>query len=299
MKSHVYRLLAAAIVCWVLLGSRAAHAASPHGHGHHADYHHHVDHHGHHGPYVYRSYGPSYYRYAYPYGVTLGGPIFVDPRTVVGPQAMRRFLGFNGFDGRRAVVAPPMPRRARPDEPQQARREPRKSNAASRGRARRFVELGDSQFAAQRYHRAVQRYKKAISSAPDVAAGYFRRGHAELAMGHYERAAKSYKAGLRIDPNWPDAPFRFEDFYDDNVAVRMAHLEALALAAEQDANNADLYFLIGVRLHFSEKPERARLFFERAARLADGAGLARGEVDHLAGFLPGAKHGKQNDAAAF
>ncbi|MCH8923145.1 MAG: tetratricopeptide repeat protein, partial [Planctomycetes bacterium] len=312
-------VLAAVVVCLPLLNCQLVQAAPRHGHGHHSGHHgrhtgghhtgghHYGGHHygGYHGSYVFRDYGhyyPSYYSYAYPYGVTLGGPLFVEPRAVVGPQSLRRFLGVDGvlgrngvlrLDGRQAVEAPPQPPRERPAEPRHAERGPRKSNAAARQRARRYVEFGDGRFVGQQFHEASQRYKKAISAAPDVATAYFRRGHAELALGQYARAAKSYKAGLRLKANWHETPFRFEDFYGDNVAARKAHLEALAEAAEKDAQNANLFFLIGVQLHFSEKPERAKLFFQQAARLSGG------RVDHLAGFLPGVKRGKRDDVVAF
>jgi hypothetical protein len=293
MNQAAYRVLAAAVVCLTLLASRSALAAPPHGYAHH-----HHSHHGHRGGYrrapVYREHGydfPGYYRDPYSYGTPFVGPLFVrplfvDPRNIFGLQAAH---GFWGLDRRPAFEVPQNPMPAKPAEPPR----PRQSNATARERAKRYIQFGDARFAAQQYHDAAARYKKAISAAPDVTAAYFRRGHAELAMGQYARAADSYKAGLRIDPNWPERPFRFENLYGDNIAARGAHLEALAQAAERDAENADLFFLIGVQLHFSKNSPRAKVFFDRAARLAGG------EVDHLAGFLPGVKRGQQDDAVAF
>lgn len=151
----------------------------------------------------------------------------------------------------------------------------RPANAAATARARQFVAFGDERFREQDFSLAYQRYKKAAQAAPDLAEAYFRQGLAHIALGHYPSAAAAIKRGLAFQPRWAGSDFRLDQLYGDNRLAKTNHLERLADAAANDADNADLLFLVGIELHFDGQAARARPFFERAADLGQDAGLLK------------------------
>lgn len=152
----------------------------------------------------------------------------------------------------------------------------RPANAAAMARARQFVVFGDERFREQQFSLAYQRYKKAAQAAPDLAEAHFRQGLTQIALGHYPSAAAAIKRGLAFQPRWADSDFRLDQLYGDNRLAKTNHVERLAGAAANDADNADLIFLVGIELHFDGQADRARPFFERAADLGEDAGLLKG-----------------------
>jgi len=203
---------------------------------------------------------PSYYP-AYP------PPLYLPPGTHYGPQATRRFLGWD--------QSPPGPAAAavvaeedRGDEPAAP---PRGTSDRALALAWRFIGVGDAQFGSQKYRDAYQRYKRAAQSAPGLADVYFRQGLALMALGNYDLAARSFKRGIDLDAAWARSGFRLDELYGENQAAKTAHLETLAQAASNDPDNADLLFLVGVMLHFDGQSGRARPFFEEASRLGHAA----------------------------
>lgn len=149
------------------------------------------------------------------------------------------------------------------------------ANAAATARARQFLAFGDERFREQEFSLAYQRYKKAAQAAPDLADAYFRQGLAQIALGRYPSAAAAIKRGLAFQPRWASSDFRLDQLYGDNRLAKNNHLERLADAAANDADNAELIFLVGIELHFDGQAGRARPFFERAADLGEDAGLLK------------------------
>lgn len=219
---------------------------------------------------------PRYPYWGYP------PPLYIPAEALYGPQAVMRFMGVN-----RVSPPPVIPhviaviKDEEDQEPAQAVR--RAGNQRSLNLAWRFIGFGDARFTKQEYPDAYQRYKKAAQASPMLADAHFRQGYSLIALGRYEQAAKALKRGLELDPGWAHSAFRNGELYVNDGAAKAAHLDALAQAAVQEPNNADLLFLVGVFLHFDGQKDRARSFFERAARLAGPAGA------HLNGFLQGAK----------
>jgi len=146
----------------------------------------------------------------------------------------------------------------------------RATNARSLALAWKFIGYGDAQFEEQKYVQANARYRKAARAAPRLGDSYFRQGFALLATGRYDLAADAMKRGLKLDPAWPGSDFTLEELYGPNALAKSGQLDALAKASEEEPNNADLLFLVGVFLHFDGQPGRARPFFQRAAQLAGG-----------------------------
>lgn len=141
------------------------------------------------------------------------------------------------------------------------------ANAESLSRAHRFIDYGDARFRHQEFSGAYQRYCKAAEAAPNLADAYFRKGLAQAALGRYESAVQAIERGLSLDRDWPQSDFRLEHLYGDNVAAKQAQLEQLATAAEKQAENADLMFLLGVELYLDRRPKQAATFLKRAAEI--------------------------------
>jgi len=221
-------------------------------------------------------YDPWYYQgYIYPNGYASSGmylpPGTVPPGEVFGPRVAKEFLAG-------AAPARATPRRA--DDPLEAPSgAERGTNAQSLARARNFIGYGDARFAKQEYSDAVDRYRSASRSAPQLADAWFRQGFAFIALGRYESAANSFRRGLKLDPGWVQTKFRLSELYGPDEGAKNAHRDALAQAAENNPNDADLLFLLGVHLYCDGQKERAAPFFERAKELSGS------HAEHLRPFM--------------
>lgn len=210
------------------------------------------------GP-VYGGYGPVYYP-----------PVWMPAEHLYGPQAVQRFMGVGPAPGAARgvnVVAV-----LEEDEKEEEEKKPnlRGTNRKSLDLAWRFIGFGDAHFENQKYLDANQRYRKATQAAPQLADARFRHGCALIALGRYDAAAKALKRGLALDPDWPKSNFKVDDLYGPNQMAKKAHLDVLAKQAGKEPNNGDLLFLVGVFLHFDGQPQRAKVFFQKAAQLAAG-----------------------------
>jgi len=251
------------------------------------------------GGYGYGRYG---YDYDCPFGVPAYGYVrpsnyYILPPTHFpaelnyGPQAMKRFMGLspnyplvgnnnfapNNFGANNFApnIAPNnnLPRVV--EKPAG----PRIANAETRERALKFQALGDNLFAKQKAHEALQQYKKATQTAPDLTSGYIRQGFALLATNRYELAATAFERGLSFDPGYVNSGFQLNEIYQENQIAKNGHLDGLARTALTGEANAELLFLVGAFLHFDGEPERAARFFTKAAE------LERGDAPHIDAFL--------------
>jgi Tfp pilus assembly protein PilF len=255
----------------------------------------------HHGTWWWGSYSGGY-----PYVVTGPyPPAFVPANALFGPAANDQFIGgFVGFNGgaigplanlpagvgganRGAgnipgaangaavngvgvmggqAAAGPLPADVQP------RGKPRTTNAAAKVRAGKFIQFGDALFAKQKYNSALERYREAATTAPDLADCYFRECFALVASGQYESAMRSLERGLRIRPNWPDANFELATVYGpDSKLAQASHRESLASAIEQNPQSSDQLVLMGLLLYCGGARDRAQLFFARAVELGANA----------------------------
>ncbi|HVX10059.1 MAG TPA: hypothetical protein VHC22_02550 [Pirellulales bacterium] len=167
------------------------------------------------------------------------------------------------------------------DEPS-APRKVRVANAEATARALQFIEYGDARFQRQEFLEAYQRYRKAADAAPNLADAYFRQGFAQSALGRYLPAVKSIRRGLALQPDWPKADFRLDRLYLGNRAAKQMHFERLAIAAEENPDNAEMMYLLGVELFFDRQPDRAHTFLQAAAGLGLDAELVRGFIEAAA-----------------
>ena len=205
-------------------------------------------------------------------------PIYQPPGLLFGPEAVQRFLGID-------LSGHPLP-----NQRHTSGSTVRKSNAETRRRAERIMDLGDRCFSGQRYHQALQHYRTASSVARDVAEPYFRQGHALIALGQFDRAAGTFKRAVAMRPSLQRSGFALTEIYQDNKIGKEAHLEALAKAAWRHERDDDLLFLLGLFLHYDGQAERANNFFRKALELA---GPRR---SHLLPFLPAEQSRQQAEA---
>jgi len=152
------------------------------------------------------------------------------------------------------------------------RGKPRVTNTESKTRAGKFMQYGDTLFVKQKYNSALERYREAQTTAPDLAEPYFRQVFALVAAGQYDSAKKSLDRGLRVKLAWPDTNFELSTLYGPTGHLaKSSHREALASAIEQNPQAADLLVLMGVLLFCDGEHDRAQLFFDRAVELGANA----------------------------
>jgi len=155
----------------------------------------------------------------------------------------------------------------------------RVSNVEYRRKAERMITEGDELFRAQNFHSALQKYKLAASTAPDLAEAFWRQGHALVATHNYELATTAFKRAIALTDDLGRGGFRLNDIYAGAAMTKNAHLESLAEWAINRRNSSDPYFLLGLFLEYDGQPARAGKFFQKASDLA---GISGG---HIAVFL--------------
>lgn len=219
------------------------------------------------------------YPYSYPYGYIdpyYPGPIVLPPlflpaETLYGPLAVRRFMGLDTVPAQQPpVIIANKPANQGPV----AKPRVRISNAAMKAQAGKFIAFGDANFAKQNYNSALERYRSASQTAPDVAEAYLRQGFALVAMGRYEPAARAMRRALLMQNDPARWKMSLDDLYGDNQMARTAHLEAIAREVEANELSVDLLLLLGLQLYFEGDADRARPVFERCEQLGgndDGA----------------------------
>jgi len=153
------------------------------------------------------------------------------------------------------------------------------SNVESRRKAERIITEGDELFRAQNFHSALQKYKLAASTAPDLAEALWRQGHALIATHNYDLATTAFKRAIAHTEDLGRGGFRLNDLYAGAAMTKTQHLESLAEWAMGRSNSSDPYFLLALFLNYDGQAARAEKFFQKASDLA---GISGG---HIAVFL--------------
>lgn len=160
----------------------------------------------------------------------------------------------------------------------------RESSDSARRRAASYVEAGDRMFRKGQHHSALAQYKLAATAASDWGVPYYRQTVAAAAVGRYADATAAARRAVRVDPRFVTSEFRLNDLYAERDALKQAHQDAIAAAALESPDDADLLYLIGVWLHFDGDAPRARRFFAHAIERG-----GEGTAESVAAFLPGAE----------
>src|SRR5262249_11186304 len=143
----------------------------------------------------------------------------------------------------------------------------------------RMINEGDELFRVQNFHSALQKYKLAGSTAPDLPEAFWRQGHALVATHNYDLATTAFKRAIALTEDLGRGGFRLNDLYASAMIAKNQHLESLAEWAMNRRNSPDPYFLLGLFLEYDGQPARAEKFFQKASDLA---GISGG---HIAVFL--------------
>jgi hypothetical protein len=159
--------------------------------------------------------------------------------------------------------------------PPTARFPARVSNVESRRKAERIIAEADELFKGQNFNSALQRYKLAASTAPDLPEAYWRQGHALIATRNYALAATAFKRAIALADDLGRGGFRLNDIYGGAMMTKSQHLESLAEWAISKRDSADSYFLLGLFFEYDGQPARAKKFFQKASDLA---GISGGHI---------------------
>ncbi|HEY2410591.1 MAG TPA: tetratricopeptide repeat protein [Pirellulaceae bacterium] len=192
--------------------------------------------------------------------------------------AVQKFLGLGQLRPVAPVISRPITS-AKPVAPIVNSIVSRFSNVDSRRKAEKLITEADELFKAQNFHSALQKYKLAASTAPDMPEAFWRQGHALVATHNYELAATAFKRAIALSEDLGRGGFRLSDIYGSANMTKQQHLESLAEWATSKRNSSDPYFLIGLFLEYDGQPARAGKFFQKANELA---GISGG---HIAVFL--------------
>ena len=139
--------------------------------------------------------------------------------------------------------------------------------ATRRAEHERLVQLGKEAFAVQQYGRAAERFRQAIA-ADDQAPAHFLLAQAGFALGKYFDAVDALSAGLKLDPNWPTAPFHPQALYGPEGDDFTEQLQRLQTALTRHPDDPVLLFLYAYQLWFDGRRNEALPLFQRAAAVA-------------------------------
>ncbi len=139
--------------------------------------------------------------------------------------------------------------------------------ATPRAEHERLVQLGKDAFAVHQYGRAAERFRQAIV-ADNQASAHFLRAQAEFTLGKYFDAVDALNAGLKLDPNWPTAPFHPQALYGPDGDDFAEQLQRLQNALARHPDDAVLLFLYAYQLWFDGRRNEALPLFQRAAAVA-------------------------------
>ncbi len=201
-------------------------------------------------PVVHYYYVPPVYYYYQPIYQPIYVPLLVDPNGRPAPERV-----------------PPKPKPAEEDKPAAPVAKP-KDDLEKRAETQRLIRHGNEAFADGHYLQAAKRYEQAAAAGPFEPMPYFHVAQAQLAQGKYAEAVLAIQRGMRIRPNWAEAPFQPRALYGDRVGEHQQHLAHLAEVVAKNMNDDSLLFLLGYQLWFDDRRDEAMVLFQRAALLA-------------------------------
>lgn len=139
----------------------------------------------------------------------------------------------------------------------------------------RLLALGRAAFESGEFGRAAEHFARAISADDKNAGAQFLRAQALFAAGKYADAVSALRAGLALDPKWPESKFDPIALYGTHRDRFDAQLAALKKAVADNPGVPELEFLLGYELWFTGAKADANVLFRAAEkRLPDPAVLS-------------------------
>lgn len=139
---------------------------------------------------------------------------------------------------------------------------------AERGLAtyQQAMATGHAAFAAGDYGLAVRQFLLAVTTNQGDPTSRLCAAHAHVALGDYQPAARLLKRAIELQPKLIYLPMDIRNAYGNRTDF-LKHIEALRDAVDSDADNGDLWFVLGYCYFFSNNMTKA------AESLASAAGL--------------------------
>ena len=142
------------------------------------------------------------------------------------------------------------------------------STPAARLKSLEFQSRGDEKFRKQLWAQAYVSYRSAADVATDRGEAHFRLGFVYTAMQYYPSAIREFKRGLFLSPELAATGIRISMLFGpDSEIVRTSILHKVVEWVQEDLNDPDRLFLLGLLLHFEDDPRR-RPVLDRARKLA-------------------------------
>lgn len=112
------------------------------------------------------------------------------------------------------------------------------------------MEAGYQAFAERRYADASLSFIHAATVHQGDPGARLNAAHAQMAIGQYDSAARLIRRALELQPRIPYLPLSIRDSYAAPDDFR-AHFSRLIPTTEQNADNPELWFLVGYYAYFS------------------------------------------------
>jgi hypothetical protein len=202
-------------------------------------------------------------------------PWSLAPREAVPPPRKEPDAALPGVDVsvprepvRPAPASPDKMPQPEPPPPKPAAPPPRREQPLDE--AGQLVQLGQAAFARQQYGLAALRFRQASTADPVAARPHFLLAQAHFALGKYGDAVAAIHAGMRLQADWPQNPFRPRlELYQGKEADFDWHLQRLATVLSKNPEDATFLFLLGYQLWFDGQRMEALPLFLRARPSAE------------------------------
>ena len=142
---------------------------------------------------------------------------------------------------------------------------------------------GDTWFRQQEYHKAYDRYKAAVSDAPDRGEAHLRLAVVYTALGHLDLAVRQLKRGMAVDPQFTTKAEPLNKIFGEgNSIAQSAVVHKATLWTKEDVRDPDRLFLLGTLLYL-QGDDRAKILLETGLMVGGGG-------DHFRNLLAAAEN---------
>lgn len=128
------------------------------------------------------------------------------------------------------------------------------------------MDAGHRAFANAQYRSAALHFLRAATSNQGDPAARICAAHAQVALGRYDSAVRLIRRAFELQPKLAYLPMDVRTAYGNRTDFA-DHLAALSAAAKKNAENGDLWLLLGYYYYFSDNVANAARALTRAVQL--------------------------------